>query len=418
MPKQPGSFMEVIRSKGLSDHAKDILIKKYFPNLYQEWIYKYAPPTFRQVSKTPTGELLKAPTEEAKSLGVPSPAGGYRTEDIDAWLAAQAGETPPIETAEGTITGKPTITTGTQETNLPQIPPPPSEWPEGYAPTPVNSPVTGEFMGYRYEVDPNYLRTRATQAGIPSQMVRPEQLFGGGRLPAGEPEMTYYQVHTRGDGAVGYYVPGAQGYPDWVEVSPAPSLPAPMSEYQGAYLKSQEEQAAAAAARTAEAEATRKAEAEKEYLLVLRQQEFAEKESERALELQQQQYLAGLRARPQSWLEYSLASGTPAVIQPWMTPLMPQQYGGMKAGEIIPGLPGWAETYPGSRMGQMVGTPSAMPGLTTPSAQYFARMGPTAQQQYQGYQRMQTGATPEETQWRLWSQAPPGGRGMSLRYMR
>ena len=60
----------------------------------------------------------------------------------------------------------------------------------------------------------------------------------------------------------------------------------------------------------------------------------------------------------------------------------------------------------------------SMPGLTRPSRQYQARMGPTAMGQYQGYQQATTGATPEETQWRLWQTAPPGGGYRGLSYMR
>jgi len=45
-------------------------------------------------------------------------------------------------------------------------------------------------------------------------------------------------------------------------------------------------------------------------------------------------------------------------------------------------------------------------------------MGPTAQQQYYGYQQAQAGARPEETAWRLWSAAPPGGAGTQLSYAR
>lgn len=115
--------------------------------------------------------------------------------------------------------------------------------------------------------------------------------------------------------------------------------------------------------------------------------------------MEQKNYLSNLAAQPHSWLEYAAASGQAPVIQPWMLPLMPQDYN-ISAGQTIPG---WNPT-------NMTG----MPQLTNPSAQYSARMGPTAQQQYYGYEQALTGANPEESQWRLWSMAPPsGGRGLT-----
>jgi len=48
--------------------------------------------------------------------------------------------------------------------------------------------------------------------------------------------------------------------------------------------------------------------------------------------------------------------------------------------------------------------------LTRPSRQYEARMGPTALAQYYGYEKARTGAPYEQTQWNLWSMAPPSGR--------
>lgn len=114
---------------------------------------------------------------------------------------------------------------------------------------------------------------------------------------------------------------------------------------------------------------------------------------------EQQNYLANLAAEPHSWLEYASAAGQPPVIQPWMLPLMPQDYGIYSAGQT---MPGWDPQ-------NMTGIPQ----LINPSAQYMARIGPTAQQQYYGYEQAQQGATPEESAWRLWSLSPPGGtRGL------
>jgi len=169
-----------------------------------------------------------------------------------------------------------------------------------------------------------------------------------------------------------------------------------MTEYQREQLEAQEEQHA------------REMEMQRQQMQY--QQEIAEAQLAWEQELygmqaeqQQQNYLSNLRANPVSWLEYAAASGKEAAIQPWMIPLMQGQQG-MQAGGAIPGFEG-AEGM------------TEMPELLRPSAQYAARMGPTAQQQYYGYQQGQQGATPEETQWRMWSSAPPSGRfgGLSRR---
>ena len=123
------------------------------------------------------------------------------------------------------------------------------------------------------------------------------------------------------------------------------------------------------------------------------------------LEMQQQQHLAQLAANPMSWLQYAAEAGQQAAIQPWMMPLMSQQYPSLQAGQPIPGFKG-TEGMTG------------MPELTRPSAQYQARLGPTALQQYYGYQQAQQGARPEETQFRRWNEAPPGGSWPGLQYRR
>jgi len=119
-------------------------------------------------------------------------------------------------------------------------------------------------------------------------------------------------------------------------------------------------------------------------------------QQEQQLAAQREQQLAELRANPASWLEYaSLAGETPAV-QPWMLPLASEEYGF----EVGAPLPGWNPS------GESLG---GLPQLYTPSTQYMARTTPSAQQQYAGYEQARTGATPEDVDWRLWSQAPPGG---------
>lgn len=145
-----------------------------------------------------------------------------------------------------------------------------------------------------------------------------------------------------------------------------------------------------------------------QYLAWQRQQaEFEQQESRR-------QYLAQLAARPVSWLEYAAYAGEPPAIQPWMQPLMPQQYQQLGAGEIIPGY--GTQGAAGRGPGGIPQTPGYgwLPELTRPSRQYQARMGPTAQQQLYGYEQARTGARPEETQFRLWSQAPPSGQYRGL----
>lgn len=123
------------------------------------------------------------------------------------------------------------------------------------------------------------------------------------------------------------------------------------------------------------------------------------------LGLQQQQMLASLRAQPASWLEYAMLAGEAPVIQPWMLPLMPQQYAGLEAGAPLPGWPEEGESLAG------------LPELTRPSAQYLARMSPSAREQYAGYRQARTGMAPSDIGWRQWSQAPPTG-GFGLQYAR
>ena len=100
---------------------------------------------------------------------------------------------------------------------------------------------------------------------------------------------------------------------------------------------------------------------------------------------EQQRHLAELAAEPISWLQYSLEAKEPAVVQPWMQPLMFGQYQGMQPGEIIPGstlptaptaptaptpptaptLP-TAPTQPTAPTGQVVGQPAAPTGMAAP----------------------------------------------------
>ena len=83
---------------------------------------------------------------------------------------------------------------------------------------------------------------------------------------------------------------------------------------------------------------------------------------------------------------------------------------------LAPEEAGWSigETIPGYTRGELVN----LPELQRPSAQMWARMGPTSQQQFLGYRQARTGARPEETQFRLQAASPPGGRFGALRWTR
>jgi len=176
-------------------------------------------------------------------------------------------------------------------------------------------------------------------------------------------------------------------------------------------------------------EEARAEEARRAFLLQQQQQQWQQQQAQQQYGLQQQeaqqqqqyqawqqeeaqrQYAAQLGAQPQSWLQYAAYTGEQPAIQPWMQPLMPEQYAGLGAGAAIPG---WQ-----AQAGQMgVQGMAQLPELTRPSRQYQARMGPTALAQYGGYQQAQTGIRPEELQFRLWSAAPPGGQYQGLRYAR
>jgi len=141
----------------------------------------------------------------------------------------------------------------------------------------------------------------------------------------------------------------------------------------------------------------------------LQQQQFGwqQEQAREAAATQQQNYLAQLASQPISWLQHAGASGEQPVVQPWMIPLMGQQYAGTVAGAPLPGF----------QQGQEGATPSMsqLPQLTTPSQQYWARSTPTAQQQYLGYEQARTGARPEDVLWRLGQAAPPSGMNPQLR---
>lgn len=103
------------------------------------------------------------------------------------------------------------------------------------------------------------------------------------------------------------------------------------------------------------------------------QQQYLALEQQQAAQ-EQQNYLAQMAAQPKSWLEYAAASGQPPVVQPWMLPLMPQQYpelAGLQAGQPVPGWPSqFAGTTPAIGAGTQVPTTTGtMPstGAGTPA---------------------------------------------------
>jgi len=125
--------------------------------------------------------------------------------------------------------------------------------------------------------------------------------------------------------------------------------------------------------------------------------------------------LAQLAAQPISWLQHAALSGQQPVVQEWMKPLMrPGQ--ALQVGQPIPGFqagaPG-AGFVSGTATPQPLGTQFAnLPELRRPSAQLFARMGPTAQAQWAGFRQARTGVPPQETLFRQRQSGPPGaGRG-------
>jgi len=288
---------------------------------------------------------------------------------IETAVAGGAMTRPQLETAArggGTIAqaalraGTPTAPTG-PETGVFDVPPPSDQWPEGYYPM-YDSSANFGLGGYVWAVSPDYIYGPTPEEELPAGIYA-----SLGDIP---PEMLKNNDVNWSPQYGGYFL------------LPKGITETEMSDWEKGQIDLQKQQLQ----QTEEAQAW--------------QQTYQQQQ----LDWQQQQYLSQLAAQPRSWLEYASATGETPAIQPWMKPLMPQQYAGLGAGEAIPG---WgAESMTG------------MPELTRPSRQYQARMGPTAQQQYLGYAQARTGATPEETQFRLWSGAPPGGAYKGLQYAR
>ena len=174
---------------------------------------------------------------------------------------------------------------------------------------------------------------------------------------------------------------------------------------------------------------------ESEATRLFREQQFEFQGETRRLEQEQfQQGLAGerearlaqLAAQPISWLQHAALSGQTPVVQPWMIPLMrPGQ--NLQVGQPIPGFQGAAQAgspgasgfLPGTSTPAPVGNTFAnLPELRRPSAQLFARMGPTAQQQFLGFRQARTGIPPQETLFRQRQTGPPGSSGGGFQQQR
>ena len=123
------------------------------------------------------------------------------------------------------------------------------------------------------------------------------------------------------------------------------------------------------------------------------------------IEAEKRTRLAQLTANPATWFEAAQLEGKIPGVFAWQVPLMPQEYFNIGVGEKMPGYKNLPEQ-------------SQLPALTKPSIQYLARMGPTARQQYYGYQRAATGAPIEETLDRIRAQAPPSGWNQPLQWNR
>ena len=141
------------------------------------------------------------------------------------------------------------------------------------------------------------------------------------------------------------------------------------------------------------------------------QLEFQQSQAEAATAEQERQFRSQLAANPINWLQYAAYTGQPPVVQPWMIPLGFQNQGGgaapqLQAGQPIPGF----QPTGGDAGGGGVQTFANLPQLTTPSAQLQARWGPTAQAQFLGFRQARTGASPQETQFRLGAGRAPAGR--------
>ncbi len=201
-----------------------------------------------------------------------------------------------------------------------------------------------------------------------------------------------------------------------------------------------------------------------------------EQEATRVAE-DKRRYGASLQANPLSWVESNVYNQTTPAVQPWMIPLSEGRYSMADVGksvypapelpesmftmnegqlsEISPGLqermtPEQSNIIRAQRIAGMGGEginpalkatatsapltsrelmdlsvwqqdlrgSQALPALSTPSAQAWARMGPTERAMYGSYEKARTGIPYEDLKNRLWATTTPGqgGGGVRRRY--
>ena len=244
-----------------------------------------------------------------------------------------------------------------------------------------------------------------------TQQVGQEQVLPGTGvpIPGGAQEG---QIIERADGSTFMWMRGQQGYPMPREISPPTQKGMDISATDQAALDLKREQMLAE-----EAWRQQQLEAEQEkwqsqlswqQQQFQQQQQWAQQQWQQQLGFEEQARVSALAGQPQSWLQYHALEGTQPQVQPWMMPLMSQQYPELQAGANLPGWQG--ETGVGQPM-------TTLPELLRPSAQYQARMGPQSWAQYLGYQQARTGALPEQANWTQ-QQYAPGGWGGGLQYTR
>lgn len=201
--------------------------------------------------------------------------------------------------------------------------------------------------------------------GVPIDPARAQQIidtyYGAGYTPQTpmptEPPASGYRWEWDGQGWT--QVPG---------LVPTPPSEVGMTEWQQAQLGLEQQQFGAQ-------------QTYQQQQLAFQQQQFQAEQAYRTQGAAQEQrnYLANLMANPASWLEYSMAAGQPAVVQPWMLPLMPGQYD-LQAGQVIPGWPGAPTAAPQGGVQPTAPTGAGIPaqaGLWGGTPQVTAPTAPT-----------------------------------------
>jgi len=194
-------------------------------------------------------------------------------------------------------------------------PPPQKEWPEGFYPK-----WDSQYMEWHYVYDPD---RSAVVSGMTEEELRYLELSE--EKARRDYEQTLWERQQ----------------------SEATGAPGDMSEWQRAQMELAQQQLAAEQG--------------------WKQQEYG---------LEQQQYASQLAAQPKSWLEYAAYTGQPPVVQPWMLPLMPQEYAGLEGLRAGQPVPGWPEQFTGSNApygGQPYGGQGTQP--STPTDQYAGTTG-------------------------------------------